>query len=79
VPLYHFDFYRIESVDGLDGIGFDDYVAGGICIAEWCEKLGDNLPEGTITVNFTKCGETKRKIEIIFPDTEVFQNVDLGL
>ena len=79
VPLYHFDFYRIESVDELDGIGFDDYVAGGICIAEWCEKLGDNLPEGTITVNFTKCGETKRTIEIIFPDTEVFQNVDLGL
>ncbi len=79
VPLYHFDFYRIESIDELDGIGFDDYVNGGICIAEWCEKLGGNLPDGAITVNFTKCGETKRKIEIIFPDSEVFLNVDLGL
>ena len=79
VPLYHFDFYRIESTDELDGIGFEDYVSGGICIAEWCEKLGCELPDDSITVNFEKCGDSERTIEIKFPDLEVYKNVDLRL
>ena len=33
VPVYHFDFYRIEDTGELDGIGFDDYLFGGICIS----------------------------------------------
>ena len=78
-PLYHFDFYRIESCDELDGIGFDDYVNGGVCIGEWCEKLGGELPCDSITVSFEKLTKTDRKIEIIFPCLEVYLNVDLGI
>lgn len=62
VPVFHFDLYRFEdSEDGLWGIGFDDYVAGGHCILEWSEFLPE-LPEGAVRVTIEKIGEESRKI-----------------
>jgi len=63
-PVFHFDLYRIGSTDELDGFGFDEYVANGLCIAEWSENLGDMLPENTIRVKIEKNGETERTITI---------------
>jgi len=63
-PVFHFDLYRIGSTDELDGFGFDEYVANGLCIAEWSENLGDMLPENTICVTIEKSGETERTITI---------------
>ncbi len=79
IPVYHFDFYRINSTLELDGIGYDDCVDGGFCIAEWCERIAGELPSDTISVNIAKCGETDREITIEFPDTEAFKNVDLRI
>ncbi len=43
-PLFHFDLYRLGSVDELFEIGFDDYLArGGICFVEWSENAGDGV------------------------------------
>lgn len=63
-PLFHFDLYRISSPDELDGFGFDDYLASGNCIAEWCENIGDRLPEGAVRVTVEKNGECGRKITV---------------
>lgn len=79
VPVYHFDFYRIESTDELYGIGFDDYVHGGICIAEWCEKLGSEIPKDVICVDIKKSGDSERIITVEFPKTEVYSDVDLRI
>ena len=62
VPLYHFDFYRISDPDELYGIGFDDYLDGGICIGEWCENIGDLVPEDAIRIEIVKSGENSRII-----------------
>lgn len=79
IPIYHFDFYRIENTDELDGIGFDDYLHGGICISEWCEKLGDDIPDDVISVTIKKSGDSVRLISVKFPDMEVFDDVDLRI
>ena len=63
-PVFHFDFYRISSIDELDAIGFDEYLASGHCIAEWCEKLGGDLPECTASVRIEKTGENERRITV---------------
>ncbi len=65
VPMFHFDFYRINSLEELDGIGFEEYLAEGHCIAEWCEKLGENLPDCAMTVKIDKKNENERIITII--------------
>ncbi len=45
-PLYHFDMYRIASLEDLYFTGFFDYLeSGGILAIEWSENIGDALPE----------------------------------
>lgn len=62
VPVFHFDLYRLEdSEEGLESIGYDDYVAGGHCILEWSEFLPE-LPDGAVRVTIEKIGEESRKI-----------------
>lgn len=70
IPVYHFDFYRLEDEDGLDSFGFDEYVARGICICEWCEKIATVCPQDTITVTIEKTGDTTRRILIDNPTEE---------
>ena len=64
-PVYHFDLYRISSEDDLDAIGFDEYVQNGICIAEWCEHIGNLLPDHAVIVRIEKLGDSERKISIL--------------
>lgn len=38
IKINHFDFYRIESINELDVLGFDDFINdNSICLIEWCE------------------------------------------
>lgn len=38
IKINHFDFYRIESINELDVLGFDDFINNNsICLIEWCE------------------------------------------
>ena len=47
-PIYHFDFYRIESPEEAMDIGVEDYFySGHLCLMEWSEKIGNLLPEET--------------------------------
>lgn len=63
--VYHFDLYRLKTSDDFFALGFDEYFsAGGICCLEWPERLGDKLPEQTITVTISYEGENKRHIAI---------------
>ena len=60
LPLFHFDFYRLESEDDLLRIGFDDYLdAGGVLAIEWAEKFSALLPSHTRHFDFRADGETR--------------------
>ncbi|MCL2633873.1 MAG: tRNA (adenosine(37)-N6)-threonylcarbamoyltransferase complex ATPase subunit type 1 TsaE [Oscillospiraceae bacterium] len=39
--LYHFDLFRISSIDDLYAIGFYDYIGKGIIAIEWSENIPD--------------------------------------
>ncbi len=46
--VYHFDFYRLDSADAVEEIGWDEYLAaGGVVVVEWAEKFAELLPPGT--------------------------------
>ncbi len=66
LPVYHFDFYRMRSINELEEIGFDEYVYGdGICVLEWADMIEKKLPLQRYDVHF-QLGEqeTERIIEI---------------
>ncbi len=65
--LYHFDVYRIEDINEMENIGFDDYLFGdGICVIEWAEMVEELLPKERINVKIIKVDndENARIIEI---------------
>ena len=52
IPLFHFDFYRIERLEEALDIGLYDYLDSGcLCLMEWPENIEGLLPEETLKVN----------------------------
>ncbi len=64
VPLFHFDLYRLEGQEELDGFGFDEYVNTGNCVTEWSENIADQIPDDAITVRIEKLGDLDRRISV---------------
>jgi len=45
LPVFHMDLYRLSSADEFELIGGWEYFRrGGVCLVEWAERLGDELP-----------------------------------
>ena len=45
LPFYHFDVYRIQDVEEMEEIGYDDCFYGqGICLIEWADLIQEILP-----------------------------------
>ncbi len=48
LPLFHFDFYRLETEDEALRLGLDDYLAEhGVVVIEWAGKFPALFPAGT--------------------------------
>lgn len=49
--IYHFDCYRLETVQDALNIGIEEYFAdGNICLIEWAENIEPLLPKETVKV-----------------------------
>ena len=67
LPLFHFDVYRLETMDDLYDIGWEDYISeGGVCVVEWADILRDelSLPYYEIRITKSKENEDARQISI---------------
>lgn len=63
VPLYHFDWYRMESVEELYELGMEEYLGGdGIAVVEWPTRCPEAVPENYLEITFTSLGEDTREI-----------------
>lgn len=48
LPLFHFDFYRLNQLSEIAEIGFDDYLEeSGIAVVEWADRFPQVLPPRT--------------------------------
>jgi tRNA threonylcarbamoyladenosine biosynthesis protein TsaE len=63
LPVYHFDFYRLENSDAVLRLGFDDYVFGeGVSLIEWADRYPDLLPKHAKWISFELKNENMRVI-----------------
>lgn len=54
LPLYHFDWYRLEEPSQLEDIGYFDLVeAGGVSFIEWGERFPTELPYGYLEISLS--------------------------
>ena len=69
--IYHFDLYRLESVEEALEIGVEDYFdSGALCLLEWPERIEPLLPDDTVKVAITVNPDASRTIAIEFPGEE---------
>ena len=67
--IYHFDLYRLESLEEAFDIGVEDYFdSGAVCLIEWPERIADILPLDTATVDLTVNPDESRTLTLTIPD-----------
>ena len=65
IPLYHFDWYRLESAEELYEMGMDEYLGGdGVAVVEWPSQCPEAIPETYLSVKLVPVGETEREITL---------------
>ncbi len=64
--IYHFDFYRIEKINELYDIGFNDYLndPDAITFIEWGNLFPQILPNKRIEIEIIIIDDTKREFKV---------------
>ncbi|MCQ2463499.1 MAG: tRNA (adenosine(37)-N6)-threonylcarbamoyltransferase complex ATPase subunit type 1 TsaE, partial [Clostridia bacterium] len=61
-PLYHFDMYRVETMEALYSTGYFDYLDCGAYLAvEWSENIENVLPDDRIDIFFRRTTDENQR------------------
>ena len=63
--VYHFDFYRINRIEEVFDMGYEEYFySNDLCLIEWPELIEELLPEEAMVVKIDVLSPTERKFTI---------------
>ena len=63
LPIYHFDFFRIEDRPSLERLGLDEYFFGdGVSVVEWADRFPNLIPPQARWISFEMKSENERVI-----------------
>jgi tRNA threonylcarbamoyladenosine biosynthesis protein TsaE len=63
--IYHFDFYRINSLREVFDIGYEDFFfSGNLCLIEWPEKIESLLPLNVLRIKISEIHGGIRELEV---------------
>jgi tRNA threonylcarbamoyladenosine biosynthesis protein TsaE len=66
LPIYHFDFFRLEDARAARAIALDDYFFGeGVSIVEWADRFPEFIPPNARWIRFEMGSPTERRIEVL--------------
>jgi tRNA threonylcarbamoyladenosine biosynthesis protein TsaE len=66
LPIYHFDFFRLENRGSTDRLGLDDYFFGdGVCVIEWADRFPALVPAHARWIFFEIKSERQRIITFL--------------
>lgn len=67
--IYHFDFYRIKSIEEVYNMGYEEYFYGdAICFMEWPELIEELLPEEAVKVFVQEMDGGARSVKIMLAE-----------
>ena len=76
IPLYHFDWYRLQSSEELYEMGLDEYLGGdGVAVIEWPGQCSDAIPETCLSIIIEPQEDETRRI--LFDYRGGFRNLKL--
>ena len=74
--IYHFDFYRIESIDEVYNFGIEDYFnSNNWLFMEWPERIEELLPEDAQTITITDLEDKKRSLKLTINTERLIENI----
>ena len=63
--IYHFDFYRIDRVEEVFDLGYEEYFySGDLCLIEWPERIEALIPDDAMVVRIEVGDGEERIFEI---------------
>lgn len=63
--IYHFDLYRLETVEEALDLGVEDYFdSGALCLLEWPERIEPLLPDDTVRVDIAVNPDGSRTLAV---------------
>jgi tRNA threonylcarbamoyladenosine biosynthesis protein TsaE len=66
LPIYHFDAYRLNSIEQFEALGVDEYFSGeGVCLVEWADRVRECLPPTAWWIQIDRDG-LERVIQLQF-------------
>ena len=55
LPFYHFDVYRISSLEEMDDTGYEEFFFGeGVSLVEWAELIEELIPKDAVWITIEK-------------------------
>ena len=79
VPLYHFDWYRLESPEELYELGMDEYLGGdGIAVVEWAARCPEAVPDRRLEIRLTPLPGEESDREITLRPLGGFREIRLS-
>lgn len=67
-PVFHFDFYRLDSPGEIEAVGWEEFLdQDGMIIVEWADKFPELLPVDTVWCRISIGSGDRRLIEVENP------------
>ncbi len=65
LPLYHFDWYRLQDAEELYELSMDEYLYDrGVAVVEWPDRVPEAIPETHLRITFETLGEQDRRLTL---------------
>ncbi|MEG0795780.1 MAG: tRNA (adenosine(37)-N6)-threonylcarbamoyltransferase complex ATPase subunit type 1 TsaE [Odoribacter sp.] len=63
--IYHFDFYRVNTISEALDFGYEEYFYGGHrCFIEWPEKVAELIPQEVVNCYFSEHPDGSRELNV---------------
>ncbi|WP_405571274.1 tRNA (adenosine(37)-N6)-threonylcarbamoyltransferase complex ATPase subunit type 1 TsaE [Winogradskyella sp. Asnod2-B02-A] len=77
--VYHFDFYRIESIEEAYNFGIEDYLNSNHWLfMEWPERIKDLVPENHQAITITDLEDNKRSLKLTINVKHLTKNLAMN-
>jgi tRNA threonylcarbamoyladenosine biosynthesis protein TsaE len=65
IPLYHFDLYRLKTIEDILALGYEEYFYDdGITVVEWADRLKYLLPKEYLKIKLYIKSDSQRLLQI---------------
>lgn len=80
LPLYHFDVYRLDHVDEMYELGYEEYFYGdGVTVIEWADIVKEIIPKERLWITILKSKSGEEREILLDPTGDEYIRIAEGM